>query len=38
MSTQEIIKTIAEYFKTQPVLKAWLFEAYTRDGAGILAP
>ena len=23
-------KTIAEYFKTQPVLKAWLFGSYSR--------
>jgi predicted nucleotidyltransferase len=23
-------KTIAEYFKTQPVLKAWLFGSYAR--------
>ena len=30
MSTQEITKTIAEYFKTQPVLKAWLFGSYAR--------
>ena len=25
MSTQALTKTIADYFKTQPVLKAWLF-------------
>jgi predicted nucleotidyltransferase len=32
MSTQidEINKIIAEYFKTQPVLKAWLFCSYAR--------
>lgn len=30
MSTQEIKATIAEYFKTQPVLKAWLFGSYAR--------
>ena len=30
MSTQDITKTIAEYFKTQPVLKAWLFGSYAR--------
>lgn len=24
-------KTIADYFKTQPVLKAWLFGSYSRD-------
>ena len=30
MSTQEIKRVIAEYFKTQPVLKAWLFGSYSR--------
>ena len=25
-----MIKKIAEYFKTQPVLKAWLFGSYSR--------
>ena len=25
-----MIKTIQEYFKTQPVLKAWLFGSYAR--------
>ena len=30
MSTQTIQETIAEYFKTQPVLKAWLFGSYSR--------
>lgn len=30
MSTQAMTKTIAEYFKTQPVLKAWLFGSYAR--------
>ena len=29
MST-EMIETIREYFKTQPVLKAWLFGSYAR--------
>lgn len=29
MSTQ-MNKTIAEYFKTQPVLKAWLFGSFAR--------
>ena len=24
-------KTIAEYFKTQPVLKAWLFASFSRN-------
>ena len=26
----EMIKTIQDYFKTQPVLKAWLFGSYAR--------
>lgn len=26
----EMIKTIQEYFKTQPVLKAWVFGSYAR--------
>ena len=30
MSTETMQKTIAEYFKTQPVLKAWLFGSYAR--------
>ena len=30
MTTQAIQKTVAEYFKTQPVLKAWLFGSYAR--------
>ena len=30
MSTQTIQQTIADYFKTQPVLKAWLFGSYAR--------
>ena len=30
MSTQNMIKIIADYFKTQPVLKAWLFGSYAR--------
>ena len=30
MSTQTIQETIAEYFKTQPVLKAWLFGSVAR--------
>ena len=30
MSTQDIKATIAEYFKTQPVLKAWLFGSFAR--------
>ena len=30
MSTQAIAYLIAEYFKTQPVLKAWIFGSYSR--------
>ena len=30
MSTEDIKTTIAEYFKTQPVLKAWLFGSFAR--------
>ena len=30
MSSEAIQQTIAEYFKTQPVLKAWLFGSYAR--------
>lgn len=30
MTTAAIEKTIAEYFKTQPVLKAWIFGSYSR--------
>lgn len=30
MSTQDIKTIIAEYFKTQPVLKAWLFGSFAR--------
>ena len=30
MSTQAMQKTIADYFKTQPVLKAWLFGSFSR--------
>ena len=30
MTTQEMTQKIAEYFKTQPVLKAWLFGSYSR--------
>ena len=30
MSSQAITEKIAEYFKTQPVLKAWLFGSYSR--------
>ena len=31
MSTGMMTKTIAEYFKTQPVLKAWLFGSFSRN-------
>lgn len=31
MSTQEIRTTIADYFRTQPVVKAWLFGSFARD-------
>ena len=30
MATQEIQQLIANYFKTQPVLKAWIFGSYSR--------
>jgi hypothetical protein len=30
MTTQEMTQLIADYFKTQPVLKAWLFGSYAR--------
>ena len=30
MSTETMIKLIADYFKTQPVLKAWLFGSSSR--------
>jgi len=30
MNTQAICKAIANYFKTQPVLKAWLFGSFAR--------
>lgn len=30
MSTQTMTQLIAEYFKTQPVLKAWIFGSYAR--------
>lgn len=30
MTTQDIIRLTADYFKTQPVLKAWLFGSYSR--------
>ena len=30
MSTQAMTQAIAEYFKTQPVVKAWLFGSFAR--------
>ena len=30
MTTEAMTQAIAEYFKTQPVLKAWLFGSYSR--------
>ena len=30
MSMQAMTRQIAEYFKTQPVVKAWLFGSYAR--------
>ena len=30
MTTQKMTQQIAEYFRTQPVLKAWLFGSYSR--------
>ena len=30
MSTQAMTQQIADYFKTQPVLKAWLFGSFAR--------
>ena len=30
MSTKTMTKMISEYFKTQPVLKAWLFGSFAR--------
>ena len=30
MSTQNMTELIADYFKTQPVLKAWLFGSFSR--------
>ena len=31
MSTQLMNQRIADYFKTQPVVKAWLFGSYSRN-------
>ena len=34
MSSQVMQQTIADYFKTQPVLKAWLFGSFARGEEG----
>ena len=34
MSTQAMTSKIAEYFKTQPVVKAWLFGSFARGEEG----
>ena len=31
MNTQMMTQQIADYFKTQPILKAWLFGSYSRN-------
>ena len=31
MPKQAMIQTLSDYFKTQPVLKAWLFGSFARD-------
>ncbi len=28
---EKVVKQLSEYFKTQPVLKAWLFGSYSRN-------
>lgn len=33
MDKETIIRLIADYFKTQPVLKVWLFGSFSRDEA-----
>ncbi|MCM1491016.1 MAG: nucleotidyltransferase domain-containing protein [Muribaculum sp.] len=30
LSTQKYIREITEYFKSQPILRAWLFGSYSR--------
>ena len=30
MTTQEMTQLLADYFKTQPVLKVWLFGSFSR--------
>lgn len=34
MSTQTMMRKLAEYFKTQPVTKVWLFGSYSRGEEG----
>ena len=36
MSTKAMIQLIADYFKTQPVLKAWIFGSFSRGEQTIL--
>ena len=31
MLNQAMLQTLSDYFKTQPVLKAWLFGSFARD-------
>ena len=38
MSTQMMNQQIAEYFKTQPVVKAWIFGSYSRNEQRSWAP
>ena len=37
MSTQTMIELIRNYFKTQPVLKAWLFGSFARGDENYLS-
>ncbi|MBQ9287326.1 MAG: nucleotidyltransferase family protein [Bacteroidaceae bacterium] len=37
MSTQMMNKTIAEYFKTQPIQRAWLFGSFARGEESALS-
>ena len=37
MSTQAMQKTIADYFKTQPIQRAWLFGSYARGDESALS-
>lgn len=38
MSTQMMNQQIAEHFKTQPVVKAWIFGSYSRNEQRSWAP